>query len=722
MRDRLRRWPLLVAAVCALPTSAQVLPPSTPTPTPVVDEPPAAPASEAPVDPAAAPPAAPPPVDDAAPGDEPVAEEELPSLSDVQADAARGALDRATNVASTSTSTVRSSPALVSVMTRDEIRRFGARDLLDVLHLIPGITFGADVQGSIGILFRGMWGQEGKVLVLWDGFEINETLYLTAQIENHFPLQSIERVEVIRGPGSALYGGFAELAVINIVTRNAGTAGFEAAATGGLMGTQFGRANGELVFGHTQQGGVFDGLQLSFNAFGGEAARSNRAYDDGYGNRYTTSWENAAQGQTFLHATASWGGVTAKLLLDGNRVRQQDNFDVALEAPIRNDYYNAHADLSWQGSWLDGAVRFSPRLNVKRQLPWYSSGALLNYESGVQTYHKIADRLRARTPLQLRLAEGHVLTVGVDAFVDQGTVVTGPSGAYEGLNTPFENGENSILYWNAAGFAEYNLTSEIVNLTVGARYEYNSAVGGSFVPRLAATRTFDKVWVKGLISGAFKPPGIENLALNSELVPERATVYEAEVGYDILPTLSASVSAYRVTLDNPIVFFVDDAGQRYVNFDTTGSQGFDVEMKMLEEWGSITANYGYTNSQGLSNVSLYEAGGNTLRAVPEHKVSASSRLNLTSTVSVGPTLVVLSERRGWLGALNGAVEVAPPAVLASVALYVRDLGLPGLDATVAVHNLLDTDYRALQPYDGGHAPLPMPGRELLARLSYRFGT
>jgi outer membrane receptor for monomeric catechols len=182
------------------------------------------------------------------------------------------------------------------------------------------------------------------------------------------------------------------------------------------------------------------------------------------------------------------------------------------------------------------------------------------------------------------------------------------------------------------------------------------------------------------------------------------------------------VSAYRVTLDNPIVFFVDDAGERYVNFDTTGSQGFDVELKMLEEWGSLTANYGYNNSQGLSNVPLYEAGGNTLRGAPEHKVSASSRLNLTSTVSVGPTLVVLSERRGWLGALDGAVGVEPPAVLASVALYVRDLGLPGLDATVAVHNLLDTNYRYLQPYDGGHVPLPTPGRELLARLSYRFGS
>jgi outer membrane cobalamin receptor len=205
-----------VAALCALPASAQVLS-SAPAEAPPLAPP--APVDATAVDVAPVDAVAPPAVNDT-PAEAEDADDELPSLSDVQADAARGALDRATTVASTSASTVRSSPALVSVMTRDDIRRLGARDLMDVLHLIPGITFGADVQGSIGILFRGMWGQEGKVLVLWDGFEINETLYLTAPVENHFPLQSIERVEVIRGPGSALYGGFAELAVINIVTRN----------------------------------------------------------------------------------------------------------------------------------------------------------------------------------------------------------------------------------------------------------------------------------------------------------------------------------------------------------------------------------------------------------------------------------------------------------------------------------------------------------------------
>ncbi len=81
----------------------------------------------------------------------------------------------------------------------------------------------------------------------------------------------------------------------------------------------------------------------------------------------------------------------------------------------------------------------------------------------------------------------------------------------------------------------------------------------------------------------------------------------------------------------------------------------------------------------------------------------------------------MSERRGWLGGANNVTEKEPPAILASVSVFYRDLVLDGLDATIAVHNVLDTHYRYIQPYDGGHAPLPAPGREVFARLSYRFG-
>ena len=65
------------------------------------------------------------------------------------------------------------SPGIVSVITEKEIQAIGAIDLIDVLKLVPGISFQSDVNGIVGIGMRGIWGHEGKVLMLIDGQEMN---------------------------------------------------------------------------------------------------------------------------------------------------------------------------------------------------------------------------------------------------------------------------------------------------------------------------------------------------------------------------------------------------------------------------------------------------------------------------------------------------------------------------------------------------------------------
>src|SRR5688572_15238721 len=69
-------------------------------------------------------------------------------------------------------------PAAITVITREELLKSGARDLVDALTLfVPGITFGSEVEGVVGINFRGMWGMEGKVLLMVDSLEMNERVF-----------------------------------------------------------------------------------------------------------------------------------------------------------------------------------------------------------------------------------------------------------------------------------------------------------------------------------------------------------------------------------------------------------------------------------------------------------------------------------------------------------------------------------------------------------------
>ena len=80
-----------------------------------------------------------------------------------------------TTVASSAPRSIRETPGVVTVVTREDILAVGARNLFDVLQLVPGFQVGGDIGNSTGLGFRGLWGSEGKVLVLVDGVTMNDS-------------------------------------------------------------------------------------------------------------------------------------------------------------------------------------------------------------------------------------------------------------------------------------------------------------------------------------------------------------------------------------------------------------------------------------------------------------------------------------------------------------------------------------------------------------------
>ena len=112
----------------------------------------------------------------------------------------------------------------VSVITAEEIRRSGARNFLDVLSRVPGLSVGSGQYGEDFIAVRGLrttWSE--KVQLLLDGHLLNDVRSgsATYQFLDWLPLANIARIEVVKGPGSALYGANAFLGVINIITQRA---------------------------------------------------------------------------------------------------------------------------------------------------------------------------------------------------------------------------------------------------------------------------------------------------------------------------------------------------------------------------------------------------------------------------------------------------------------------------------------------------------------------
>ena len=122
----------------------------------------------------------------------------------------------ATRLATLASQSVDWAPAVVSVITGHQMRAMGARTLVDVLKTIPGLETSRDVQGFWRLAVRGI-RSDPEVLLLYDGHRL-ANLYDGRNLYE-LPIENIARVEVIRGPGAALFGGGAFLAVINVIPR-----------------------------------------------------------------------------------------------------------------------------------------------------------------------------------------------------------------------------------------------------------------------------------------------------------------------------------------------------------------------------------------------------------------------------------------------------------------------------------------------------------------------
>ena len=145
--------------------------------------------------------------------------------------------------------------AAASVITADDIRRSGATSLPEVLRISPGVEVARIDTSHYSIGIRGFGEQFSKsVLVLVDGRNLYTQLFAGTYWPAHdIPLEDIERIEIIRGPGGTIWGGNAVNGVINVITKPAGdTRGLLASATTGSsdhgLGTvRFGGGNGDSL-------------------------------------------------------------------------------------------------------------------------------------------------------------------------------------------------------------------------------------------------------------------------------------------------------------------------------------------------------------------------------------------------------------------------------------------------------------------------------------------
>ena len=596
---------------------------------------------------------------------------------------------REVNAVSRSTEGIDDAPSSVTIIDRREIAAFGYPTIAEALRGVRGITLNNDhVYSAASIRGIGQPGDYGnRLLVLSDGASLADNLLYSSYIgsDGRADLHDVDRIEVVRGPGSLLYGTGAFSGLVNLVTRpreepdqvHAGFGGYDNAVL-------HGRAGGHYHF--AKDGGVWasvsgarsEGYDLRVpgqgTARGTEAFWSAGTAGRVYYKSFTTQWYFHQREQSVpVGAYATVFGDPRTISLD-RRFLAEARFEPRL-SPQWQLLARAHAnhytfegrytfedernDETLSGTWFGAEARV-----VWSPLPWLKITA-----GGEGQYHPQAS-LRG-------------VTEGSTTYLDQDTPYQ--FGAGYGLI------EGSPARW--------------IKFSAGARVDVYSTFGPIVIPRAALILKPGQGHVLKIMGGrAFRAPSIYEQFYNDggnsqapgvqpargiDLDPE--TIYSGEIEYSarFLEDWVALAAAHAGYVQGIMSIVPDTPGGSLVRYANSPSPallvGGDVEIR--RDWRRgfmLSASYGYQHTRVLDEA----LGDPRLVNAPEHYASLRAVAPvIKELVSLGTRITLEAPRR--IG--EGSDESTRGTLLAdaTVSGYVRDVGIRYV---VGVYNLADRRY------------------------------
>ncbi|MDA1013445.1 MAG: TonB-dependent receptor [Planctomycetota bacterium] len=469
----------------------------------------------------------------------------------------------------------------VTVITRDQIDRTGQTSVLNILRTVPGLNVaqlgGAGQQTSV--FMRGANSNHTKVLM--DGIPINDPTANRAFDFANMTVDNIERIEVIRGPQSTLYGSDAIGGVINIITRRGngptklsvrGLAGsfdtWDTSASISGSGDVFYYSFGGSYFdtdgfstASRPPGNVEDDGYLSNTFSGRVGAVVNDDFDVDYVFRYT---EAAVQFDPFIGGIPQDGSDSSKFESFYMRLQLRKlALDGRLEQKVGFNYvnYNRHSFLTGFDQNFYGDTR---KVDYQANLTLWNDGDFSD-----------------------------VLTGGIDYLQEDSLTSNSfaPTPAMRTLN-------------DRAGYVQNRMQfGERLSATVGARWDYYSTVGSAKTYRATSRYSLpdDVTAIHGSIGTGFHAPSMNQLfgfGGNTSLQPEESKGWEIGAERRFLDgLLTVDATYFRNDFSNLIVF--DFTSFLLKNVDTATTTGIELTGDLaITDRTSVFANYTYTDSAG----------------------------------------------------------------------------------------------------------------------------
>ena len=480
-------------------------------------------------------------------------------------------------------------PMTISVVNREEIEESSESALLPVLSgHIPGMFvtqrgitgFGIGSGGTGGINLRGVGGSPTtELLMLIDG----HPQYMGIMGHN-FPdayvASDVEKVEVIRGPASILYGSNAMGGVINIITRKQDKKGLN--ANGRLMygsyNTQKYMANGGF-----KKGKFNSYLSINHDRTDGHRPNSNFAITNGYAklgyliNDNFQIWSDA----NFASYEAQNPGTISQPMID--------NIADILRGVASLTVENNHEKTS-------GAFKFFYNFgNHKINDGYYKGGTPKNY------FFRSKDHNYGITFYQsFRLFSENLLTTGIDYKNIGGYAWNDYIDA-----TPNLNLLNKMSLYELAGYVIMQQTLfEKLTINAGIRLENSEKFGSEWVPQVGLSyRPQQYTVLKASVSKGFRNPTIRDMYMfppqNPDLLPERMINYEVSAEQRFFEgRLITEVTGYIANGSNLIVTQIENGSPKNLNSGDFNNKGIELAVKWnIMKNLNIKWNYSYLNME-----------------------------------------------------------------------------------------------------------------------------
>jgi outer membrane receptor for ferrienterochelin and colicins len=598
-------------------------------------------------------------------------------------------------------------PSSVTVVTADEIKKYGYQTLADVLQSAQGF-YGSYDRDYVFLGTRGvnLGDFNSRILVLVDGHRINNNLTDGAAVGTDFILDvdMIDHVEIIRGPGSVLYGNNAFFGVVNVITRTGRQLnGAEVSGEYGSFDTYKGRFSYGKVF--------TNGVRVVLSGTMYDSAGPDHLH---YSEFDTPSQNN---GNVDGHDHDSFGSFFGSLgyrdfTMQGAFIsRDKQNptaqyFTTFNDPRLRSSDDRSYANLKYEHS-------FPEIVDVTAQVYYDRCDASTDYPITPTVFHEdqVGEWWGTELQLSKRLWQRHTITVGAEYRDDFRQDFHGTD---QSTGDTYAEIHRSRYNYGFYGGGDFTVLTNL-HFNGGARYDYYRGFDPEISPRAALIyNPFDTATLKAIFGQAFRVPNFDELIdpRFQDIDPEKITSYELVYEQQLGRHLRSSLSGFYNHMDDLIVF--ENGMYTNLNVDAKG-----LELALEGFWtngfrGRVSYSYQQTDNRS-SDEDLPDS--------PEHL----AKVNLTvplyqEKVFAGLEFLYTSSRRTVYTTTTG--ETLPGADAAgygivNVTLYTQNI-IKNLQFSASVYNLLDRSYG--DPASRFHQQdiIEQNGRTFRLKLTYRF--